>query len=56
MSSSIVAKKDMGERGTFQRVEPRVTENNSLGAYSLRMEEGFKECSLFLGVGVGEHS
>lgn len=48
MSSSIVAKKDIGERKSFQRVEPRATEDDRLGAYSLGTEEGFNQGLFFI--------
>lgn len=35
-----MAKKNMGERETFQRVKPRATEVSTLKAYSLGTEEG----------------
>lgn len=40
MFSSVLAKNDVGERKAFQRVEPRATEDNRLGAYSLGTEQG----------------
>lgn len=39
MSSSIVAKKDIGERKISQRLESRITKENRLEIYSLGTEE-----------------
>ena len=43
----------MGERGTSPKVEPRATGNNSLGTYSLRIEEGFNQGVFIFSVGEG---
>lgn len=40
MFSSVLAKNDVGESKAFQRVEPRATEDNRLGAYSPGTEQG----------------
>lgn len=58
MSSSFVAKKNMREKETFQRIKPRATEVNTLGAYFLGTEEGSNQ-EMFLilrGQGSGRHS
>ena len=51
-----MAKKDKRERETFHHVEPRATEDNSLGAYILRTEEGSNQGVFLILGGQGDHS